>query len=295
MIDTKLTTLLTLLEAGSYTKAAAILSLTQPAVSHHIRQLEDEYHIKIFYPGIKALKLTPEGKILEKYARRSLALYNNALQNLEDHANGLSRFVVGITPSSEENLVPKVMATYCNLHPDTRITIITDTINNIYNKLKTYEIDIAIVEGNIPDSNLTSVLLGTDYLCLIVAPNHPFAKRSSVSLAELKHERLILRSKNAGTRQLFENYLTSCSESIRSFHVILEIDSVATIKELVASNMGVSVIAHSTCIDAEHSGSLAVIPIENSRMIREINMVNHKDFNHPEILSDIRQIYLQIQ
>ena len=73
MTDTKLNTLLTLIEAQSYTKAAAILSLTQPAVSQHIRGLEKEYNIKIFLKGTKGLVLTPEGKILEKYARREVA------------------------------------------------------------------------------------------------------------------------------------------------------------------------------------------------------------------------------
>lgn len=70
--------------------------------------------------------------------------------------------------------------------------------------LKSYEVDIGIVEGSIPDENLTQVLLDTDYLCLIVSPQHPFARRGSVSLEELKGQRLILRSRQAGTRKLFE-------------------------------------------------------------------------------------------
>ena len=187
MIDTRLHTLLTLMEAGSYTKAARVLSLTQPAVSHHIRQLEQEYGAPVFYRSTKQLKLTPEGGILVKYARRMQALENNVIQSLEDYRNGLSRFTVGITPTAEENLVPRVMATYCNLHPDTSITIVTDTIKNIYNMLKSYEVDIGIVEGSIPDENLTQVLLDTDYLCLIVSPQHPFARVQIVEKQQFVH------------------------------------------------------------------------------------------------------------
>ena len=173
MIDAKLTTLLTLIEAQSYTKAAQMLSLTQPAVSQHIRGLEQEYGIKIFLKGTKGMVLTPEGKILEKYARREKALYSNLLNDFEAYRNGVNRFVIGITPSAEENIVPRVIATYCNQYPDTKITILTDTIRNITNKLKAYEVDIAIVEGHIPDKGLTSILLDTDYLCLIVSPIIP--------------------------------------------------------------------------------------------------------------------------
>ena len=75
-------------------------------------------------------------------------------------------------------------------------------------------------------------------------------------------------SRAAGTRTLFENYLMSHSESIRSLNVIMEMDSVATIKELVALGMGITVIAHSACREEELAGRLAVIPIENARRMR---------------------------
>lgn len=291
MIDAKLTTLLTLIEAQSYTKAAQMLSLTQPAVSQHIRGLEQEYSIKIFLKGTKGMVLTPEGKILEKYARREKALYSNLLNDFEAYRNGVNRFVIGITPSAEENIVPRVIATYCNQYPDTKITILTDTIQNITNKLKAYEVDIAIVEGHIPDKGLSSILLDTDYLCLIVSPDHPFADRKDVSLEEVKKERLIVRPRGAGTRHMFETYLEGCGESLQNFHVILEIDSVSTIKDLVQSNLGVSVIAHSTCISEERSGRLKVIPIVNFQTFREINLVCREDFSQKQLLDELCNIY----
>ncbi|WP_337505104.1 LysR family transcriptional regulator substrate-binding protein, partial [Anaerotignum lactatifermentans] len=207
------------------------------------------------------------------------------------YRNGVNRFVIGITPSAEENIVPRVIATYCNQYPDTKITILTDTIRNITNKLKAYEVDIAIVEGHIPDKGLTSILLDTDYLCLIVSPDHPFADRKDVSLEEVKKERLIVRPRGAGTRHMFETYLEGCGESLQNFHVILEIDSVSTIKDLVQSNLGVSVIAHSTCISEERSGRLKVIPIVNFQTFREINLVCREDFSQKQLLDELCNIY----
>lgn len=291
MTDAKLNTLLTLIEAQSYTKAAAILSLTQPAVSQHIRGLEKEYHIKIFQKGTKGLVLTPEGRILEKYARRELALYHNLRSDIEAYHKGIHRYVIGITPSAEENIVPRVIATYCNHHPDTKITILTDTIQNICSKLKSYEVDFAIVEGNIKEEGMNSLMLDTDYLCLIVSPDHPFAKRDCITLKELKEERLIIRPSVAGTRRMFETYLQGCGESLQDFRIILEIDNISTIKDLVRSNLGVSVIAHSTCISEEHAGHLKVIPIENFKPLREINMVYRDDFGQSRVLEELCEIY----
>lgn len=294
MVDMKIKTLLILVGAGSYTKAAEILSLTQPAVSHHIRQLEQEYGIKIFYKDKKTLKITPEGAILVKYARRALAIDQNTIQALEDNRLRINHLTIGVTPSAGENMLPQMMAIYCNENPHTHINICTNNINNIYDRLKSYELDLAIVEGNLPDSRFISVLLDTDYLCLIVSPKHRFAGRSSVNLVELKGEKFILRSKNTGTRSLFENYLQGQSETIRNFNVMMEIDNVPTIKELVAQDLGISIIAHSTCREEILEGKLVAVPIQNSRMIREINMVHQPDFSHPEILEDFRAIYNRI-
>ena len=293
MVDHKLTTLLALVEAGSFTKAARDLNLTQPAVSHHIRQLEEELGIRIFYRQSRGLELTPAGKLLVKYANRATILYANLLQSLEDQQAGITHFVVGITPTVEETLVPRVMAVYCASHPDSRITIFSDSIENLSLRLKNHELDLAVADGAMPGSGLASVLLDTDYLSLIVGPEHPFARRDCVTLEELRRENLILRTRQAGTRKLFENYLTSISDSIRNFRVILEVDNLNTIRELVSSGLGVSVISHSACREAVRSGALAEVPIRDFRLVREVNMVHHRDFSHPELLEELRRIYLE--
>ena len=72
-------------------------------------------------------------------------------------------------------------------------------------------------------------------------------------------------------------------ENIHNLNIIMEIDNVATIKELVAHNLGISVIAYSALREEEASGKLSIVPIENSSMVREINMVYHKDFSHTNV------------
>ena len=291
MFDQKANTLLTLVQEGSFTKAAQALSLSQPAVSHQIRQLEEEFGMQIFHKDSKELRPTPAGAVLIKYARRALAVYNNARQAIEDSRSNLRRFTVAITPTVAESLVPQTLAYYCMENSDAHINIMTDTIKNIYDKLKSFETDLAIVEGKPDDSSLTSVLLDTDFLCLAVSPQHPFSKRASVPLMELKKEKFIMRSRPGNTRVLFERYLENNGETLRSFNVMMEIDNVATIKELVSRNLGVTVIARSACLEELRTGRLAVVPIENSSMIREINLVFHRDFSHPEVLDEIRRIY----
>jgi len=291
MIDPKTKTLLTLAEVGNYTKTAKELSLTQPAVSHHIRQLEEEYGIRVFQSGKKTLSLTPEGEVLIKYAKRLTAIEQRLRYALEDSKNSVQRYNVGMTATVGEYVVSQLFVTYCSEHPDVHINIVTENMNTILGKLESYELDWAIVDGRVPAESCESILLGSDYLCLVVSPMHPFAKRKSVNLSELKNERFILRSPTAGTRALFEKYLTDHAEYIRNFNILIEIDNINTIKELVYSNLGITVMSHSACREEEASGRLVTVPVINFNVTREINIIYHHSFEHTEMLGEIRRIY----
>ncbi len=85
--------------------------------------------------------------------------------------------------------------------------------------------------------------------------------------------------------------LTGHLESIRNFDVRLEMDNIATIKELVAENLGVTIMAHSACREELAAGRLVAVRIEGIRMIREINILCRDDFDHPELLEEIKKIY----
>lgn len=275
MIDSKLITLLTVNELHSFTQTAKKLSLTQPAVSQHVRQLEKELGVTIFTRGEGNLKLTREGEIVIKYAKRIDSLYQNLEQSLKEEKEHARKITVGITHTSESNIMVEVLARYSSVSKKTRITIISDTINNLYMKLKTYEIDLAIVEGRISDSNFNAIMLDTDSLILAVSNKNPLSRKSMVTLNELKKENLILRLPDSGTRNLFISHLESNNVSLDEFNVILEVDNVATIKDLVRRDFGVSILARSACANELKKGKLIGLPIENLSMTREINMVYH--------------------
>lgn len=291
MVDPKLITLLTVNELNSFTKAAQKLSLTQPAASQHVRQLEKELGVTVFVRGEGNLKLTSEGEIVIKYAKRIVSLYQNLQQSLKDERRHARKITVGITHTSESNIMVEVLAKYSSFSEGTHITIISDTINNLYMKLKTYEIDLAIVEGRITDNNFNTVMLDTDSLILAVSNKNPLSRKSMVTLNELKKENLILRLPDSGTRNLFISHLESNNVSLDEFNVILEVDNVATIKDLVRRDFGVSILARSACANELKKGKMAGLPIENLSMTREINMVYHKDFEHTDLLQNIMRIY----
>ena len=134
-------------------------------------------------------------------------------------------------------------------------------------------------------------MLDTDCLVLAVCNDHPLAKKSMVTIDELKRERMILRLPSSGTRNLFAAHLESRNLSLDDFNVVLEVDNIATIKDLVRRNYGVSILALSACLDELKKSKLTALPIENLSMVREVNLLYHHTFNHMEILQDIVRIY----
>ena len=153
---------------------------------------------------------------------------------------------------------------------------------------------MAIVEGRVADPKIRYALLDTDYLVLAVSVNHPFANRSMVTLNELKKERMILRLPESGTRNLFVAHLESNNTSINEFNVILEVDNLATIKDLIRRDFGVSVLPKSVCLDELKKKKIVVLPIENLSMIREINIAYPEDFTQMGVLRSIVDSYNEI-
>ena len=291
MLDPKLETFITVAELKNFTKAAQALNLTQPAVSNHINQLEKEYNAKIFMRKKKDFTLTNEGKIALTYARRLKALHEKMIQKIADEQTSSSHIKIGITHTSENNNITEVLAQYANQMHNITITIITDSINNLYDMLENYQLDIAIVDGKKQSGKLNYLMLDTDYLVCVLSSQHPLAKNSSISLNQLKKENMILRLPSSSTRSLFEATLISINESIDSFNVLLEVDNVSTIKQLVMNNFGVSILPQSVCTKDVKKGKIKTLPIENLSMTRQMNIAYNKDFANIDVLNDIVTLY----
>lgn len=291
MLGSKIETLLAVAEFQNFTKAAASLSLTQPAVSHHINQLEEELGVTLFIRGKGSLMLTPEGEIVLKYARRIKALYGKMETEIDNSRKQLTKVRIGITHTSESNLITEVLARCSNADNNFSITIITDTINNLYDMLENYELDLAIVDGAYGDPRFFSMLLDTDYLTCVMSVDNPLARKGAVTLAELRRQKMILRTPASATRTLFESALESNGESIQSFDVTLEVDNIATIKDLIRKDLGVSILPRSACLDELQKGKIAAVPVENLSMVRETRIVYNKDFTHTDMLNEIIKTY----
>ena len=291
MLDIRFKTLLSVIEEKNFSKAAEKLSLTQPAVSHHINQLEAEYGVKIISRGKREISLTPEGELIANYAKRMAALESKRLYELKNIDTAAKKIRIGVTHTAESNMFTEIVGYYSLNNPNISIIIITDTTSNLYKMVENYELDLAYVDGMIEDSSLKFFPVDKDDLVCVLSINNPLVSKKSVTLEELKKERLILRLQTSTTRKIFEASLEYNNDSIKNYNVVLEVDNIATIKDLIRKDFGISVLAKSACMDEVNKNKLAILPIEKLQMIRQNYIIYNVYFNHVEIIKDIISIY----
>ena len=207
----------------------------------------------------------------------------------------MGEILIGITHTAESNAIAEALARYVQRHENVTVKVITGAADKLCGMLKNYEIDLAIIDGKKPDPSLNYLMLDTDNLVLITSPDHRLAKKNSVTISDLKKERLILRLPTSTTRKLFVSALECSGMSLNEFNVVLEMDSVATIKDLIRRDFGVSVLARSACMDEISKRKLVALPIETIPMMMETNLVYAPDFDHPGLLKEIMRCYNETQ
>ncbi len=294
MLDVKIESLLVLNEEGNFTKASNRLGVTQPAVSTHIKQLEQQFDCKLFIRSKNEVKPTEKGKIVINYGKRMKALQAKLLDELTASDSKPTKIRIGITHTSENNLIAETLGKYSSVNESISITIITDVIKNLYTMLENYELDLIIVEEKLNKPNLRFLMMDTDYLLCVLSNDNKLSKKSMVTIDDLKKEKMIMRLPTSATRMLFDSTLRSINESIDYFNIVLEVDNISTIKDLVRKDIGVTILPKSSCENDVRKNRLSALPIENLSMIRETNIVYNSDFIHTHVLNDILKLYKQL-
>lgn len=273
MIDVRFITFLTLGKMKSYTKTAEILNLTQPAVSQHIKFLEEYYGVSLVKKSGKYMDLTEEGKVLFKYAEK-FARLDRALESEIRNKNSIKRtYNVGATMTIGGYVMPGILAGYKKKHDNVDIFLQVSNTVEITKKLLERKLDMALVEGPFDENRFMFTKFKEDELVLAVSPAHDFAQRDEVTIEEVLSGKLILREKGSGTRKIFENKLNSLGHAACDLKPHMEIGDISAIKSLVESNLGYTIISREAIRREMEFGFIKVIRIKGVKILRSFNFI----------------------
>lgn len=276
MQDFRMETFLMVCKYMNYTRAAGALNLTQPAVSQHIRFLEQCYGIPLFFQTGKRMHLTEAGKILR---RAALTMKNDELHMIEKMqaaANENSSYSFGATLSVAEFMLRDRLKSLLLAHPQSRIRMQVADTRVLLGKLDAGEIDFAIVEGEFPRDEYAYLLFSTEEYVAVGSPKIA-ELYCGAPLEALLKERLFLREAGSGTREILENFLLNQGLSTAHFKYVTELGGIGIIKQMLLEDLGVSFMYRAAIRQEEAQGQLVPIALKDFSLTHEIMFIFRKN------------------
>lgn len=275
MLDFRVETFLTAAETLNFTKTAALLNITQPAVSQHIRYLEKEYDAKLFSQEGKKLSLTPEG-IKLKDALITMKLDENHLKNDIRNLSQARPLRFGATMTVGEFMMPKVLINRLFTARSLDITMEVANTETLLAKLEKGSIDFAIVEGYFPKRGYDSIVYSRERY-IPVCSRYSMYSKGKYSFADLAGSAIITRESGSGTREVLEHALIEHNMSFDDFHSVIEIGNMGAIKKMVAGDAGISFMYEVAALDEIAKKELCPIQLKDFDITHDICFIWRKN------------------
>jgi len=267
-LDTRqLLAFVTLARCGSFTQAAKELFLTQSAVSHAMKALEEEIGSRLFDRVGKRVLLTQAGEQLLRHAERILREMRDARAGLMELVNwGHGRLRVGASTTACQYLLPTVLREFKQSFPKCVIRIEPGDNARQLDLLRSGQIDLAIMLAAPGQTDVEFVRLFDDELRFLVSPMHPWAELPVVPREQISTETLILYNKHSATFRLVVDFFREDKIMLTNF---IELGSMEAIKELVKIGLGAGILAPWIARAELESGALVSLPLGARPLCRE--------------------------
>lgn len=261
----------------SFTKAADALFMTQPAVTFQVRQLEEHFGARLFDRTQGRIALTSAGVVAFEYAERILALSAELESRLRD-ANGPlgGALLIGASTTIAEFLLPQVLGEFKARHPAVVPRLFVANSEAVQERLAERGLDLGFIEGESRLASLASEVCCEDELQVVCAPSHALARSKAVAPRTLAEHAYITREPGSGTREVIDRYLDKAGVARDSLQVVMEASSPESLKGLVATGLGFTVMSLATVAKEAKLGELVTIPL-SPRLIRNLSVAYPKE------------------
>lgn len=257
---------------GSFSKASKELHISQPTISEHIKNLENELNCVLFDRLGRSILSTTMAERLLPYATQvveEMVRLQKAMRKETTSISGDITISASTIPGTY--LLPKMAASFKALYPATRFNIlINDTAESIA-RVVSHEIHLAVTGGITHNKTLTETTLREDSLVCVVSPR--LNKGGADHLASLP---ILIREKGSGTRRAMEDILQQVNIALTQKQIAATLGSTAAIKEALLAGLGFSILSHMAVKEEIASGTLKVITLPHTNMTRPIVLVSHK-------------------
>lgn len=260
----------------SFTKAAEVLHMTQPAVTFQIRQLEEQFDTRLFDRAHNRVSLTEAGHVAFEFAENIFEKYSemdNAIREITGNISG--SLTLGASTTISEYMLPALLGDFNSKNPEVLLRLRVSNTEGIVSMVENNVIDLGVVEGPVTNKNLLVEVCRRDHLVVVVPPDHSLAKFDSVSVEEMLKYPFICREEGSGTKEVIAEHLRSQGVSKHALKACLELGSPEAVKGAVEAGMGISVLSSVSISKELKLNTLKAIPLDPP-LSREFSFVRQR-------------------
>ncbi len=244
-------------EQGSLTRAAALLFISQPAVSKQLRELERSLGMALFHRLSTGVRLTEAGELLLGYSRQIFALEHEAESALRElHNLERGRLRIGASTTVGTYILPPACATFGRQYPRVELALDIDNSRAIIERLRAGRIDLALVEGPIAEDEFVRDEIGRDEIVPIASPFHPLGCLKGIPFERLAEQPMLLREEGSGTRAVVAEAFESRGLAPQ---VKMTLGNTEAIKRAVAAGVAMAWVSRLAVEDEVKAGTLKVL------------------------------------
>ena len=243
---------------GSFSAAAERLNLTQPAVSLHIRQLEQRLNLRLIERVGKRIKPTSAGSTLLEHIGRIDAVVEDALLDLASHAQGVAgQIAIGTGATACIHLLPPILQTLRRQFPALDVRVSTGNTDGILRAVEENRLDLALVTLPAAGRSLSiTPLLDDEFVAIFSAEQKTLPP--AITPQSLETLPLVVFEAGSSTRLLIDEWYLRAGLRIKP---VMELGSIEAIKEMVAAGLGYSIVPRMSVAAAHHRRGLQVQPL----------------------------------
>ncbi len=272
-------------QEGTFSAAARVLGLTQPAVSARIAYLERELNTTLLIREPRRMYPTPEGMILYEHGLRALGELHSAQQRIQEESRRPSgSFVLCAGEASGTTLGPLLLASFRRLHPDVvpklRIGSVADNLSQVVE----HEAGLAIVPYTPSEPRIEAVELARDEFRLIVPEGHPLAQDEPVDPAELVKYPFLTRERGSRANALIEQALAQHGVRFSDIRVAMEMANSEALKLAVSEGVGIAFIPQ-LCLHrpGHHEAGFRPVEVRGLSIKRGFYLIRSTSAAHPYV------------
>jgi DNA-binding transcriptional LysR family regulator len=259
---TQLRAFVSVVEYGSFSEAARVMGLSQPAVTMQIQGLESDLGVTLLERHYRRIEMTEAGRALLPYARTVLGEMEAAreeIERLSDQVGGHLRLAASTTPG--QYVLPRLLGSFLRSHSDASVSLRVHDTAEVVRLVESGEVHMGMTGAEVPGTRVEFEQMGSDRLMLVCPPDSHLLQREDLDLADIAEEPFIVREVGSGTRMVFEDTLRAGGIDPEELRVVIELGTSEAIVSAVEGGMGVGVVSSWMADKALKLGTIAQVPV----------------------------------